>query len=171
MGNTPQKTSPSWPRYLFQRQWPRSVRVVRKTIPAHNTMSLGRPHSHHRVTERRLVKSDCCTVEFLAGNVRRFVRGKNKRICELAFSHLPVYSDIVFVEIRLENYLLSPQTRNVFKKEFQKRKQAQTSKINSEKRADERAKRKEQARIDDLKARFKRLSFYQIVALVLRQTS
>ena len=67
-------------------------------------------------------------------------------------SHLPVYMDICFVEINLGG-LLSPATKKVYQKEFQKRKQTRQQRIQAEQRADARARKKEQDRIDELKAR------------------
>lgn len=71
-------------------------------------------------------------------------------------SHLPLYSDIAFVEIGLGN-MLSHETKKAFKKDFNKRKQTRMSKATAEKREDERARRKEEARINDLKARMSRI--------------
>jgi hypothetical protein len=71
-------------------------------------------------------------------------------------SHLPVYSDICFVEISLGN-VLSKETKKVFRKEFQKRKQARMNRLNAERREDERTRRKEEARINELKSRMQRI--------------
>jgi hypothetical protein len=84
-------------------------------------------------------------------------------------SHLPVYSDVTFVEIGLGN-MLSPETKKTFKKEFTKRKQARMNRLNAEKREDDRTMRKEEARIDELKARMNRIDpsdeFFQSSAYV-----
>ncbi|GKZ01459.1 hypothetical protein MPSEU_001096500 [Mayamaea pseudoterrestris] len=71
-------------------------------------------------------------------------------------SHLPVDSEIVFVELSL-GHVLSRETKQHFQKEFAKRKHARSSRLNAEKAADNRQKRIEQARIDDLKARFQQI--------------
>lgn len=71
-------------------------------------------------------------------------------------SHLPLYSDLCFVEINL-GHLLSSRTKKVFKNEFQKRNQARLNQIKAERRADERERRKEEARINERKARMQRI--------------
>lgn len=67
-------------------------------------------------------------------------------------SHLPLYADILFVEINLGS-LLSSNTKNEFKKDFSKRKQIRLSRINAERKEDERIRRIEDARILELKSR------------------
>jgi len=71
-------------------------------------------------------------------------------------SHLPLYSDLCFVEISL-GHILSNRTKKAFKNEFQKRNQARLNQVKAEQRADERERRKEQARINELKARMQRI--------------
>lgn len=71
-------------------------------------------------------------------------------------SHLPLYTDICFVEIGLGG-LLSPHTKKLFQKDFAKRKQARLAKAKAEKRADERLRLQEEARINELKARMQRI--------------
>lgn len=71
-------------------------------------------------------------------------------------SHLPLYSDVTFVEIGLGN-MLSPETKKGFKKDFAKRKQVRMNRLNAEKREDNRTRRNEEARINDLKARMHRI--------------
>ena len=71
-------------------------------------------------------------------------------------SHLPLYSDLCFVEISM-GHILSNRTKKAFKNEFQKRNQARLNQQKAEKRADERERRKEEARINELKARMQRI--------------
>jgi hypothetical protein len=71
-------------------------------------------------------------------------------------SHLPLYSDVTFVEIMLGN-MLSQETKKVFKKDFAKRKQVRMNRLNAEKREDDRTRRNEEERINDLKARMHRI--------------
>lgn len=71
-------------------------------------------------------------------------------------SHLPLYSDICFVEISL-SHILSNRTKKAFKKEFQKRHQSRIAREAAEKKVDERVQRKEEERINDLKARIQRV--------------
>ena len=83
-------------------------------------------------------------------------------------SHLPLYTDLCFVEINL-NPWLSPRTKKVFHKEFQKRHQARMQQIQAEQRADERERRREEARIQERKARLQRIDpadeFFHIPAV------
>lgn len=80
-------------------------------------------------------------------------------------SHLPLYTDIQFVELDL-NCMLSAETKQKFKAEMEKRRKKRKSKVNAEKRADRVAKQKEEARINELKARIQRIDpnddFFQI---------
>jgi hypothetical protein len=71
-------------------------------------------------------------------------------------SHLPLYTDILLVEVDIR-HLLSSQTKKAFKKEFQKRNQSRINIINAKKREDERLRNEEEARINDLKSRFQRI--------------
>jgi RING-type zinc-finger len=71
-------------------------------------------------------------------------------------SHLPMYTDIVFVEINL-GHLLSNETKKHFRKEFQKRKLARNNKLTTEVREDARIRLQEEKRISELKARMKRI--------------
>ena len=67
-------------------------------------------------------------------------------------SHLPLYTDVVFVELDLNN-LLSDATRQRFKAELAKRRKRRQTKVQAEKRADRVAKKEEEARIQERKAR------------------
>lgn len=71
-------------------------------------------------------------------------------------SHLPLYTDICFVELSL-GHLLSKQTKKAFAKDFQKRKNARTKKAQLEQREDARVQRQEEARINERKARMQRI--------------
>ena len=68
-------------------------------------------------------------------------------------SHIPLFTDIVFVELDLYN-ILSEETRRKFKNEFAKRRKKRQSKVQAEKRADHLAQKKDQ---DIIKARKARL--------------
>lgn len=68
-------------------------------------------------------------------------------------SHIPLHSDVTFVEIDL-GYLLSTETKKAFKKDFAKRKQVRSNRVNAQKREDKRTRRKEEERVNELKARF-----------------
>jgi hypothetical protein len=71
-------------------------------------------------------------------------------------SHLPLYTDLVFVELDL-NRILSDQTRQKFTLEMEKRRKKRKNRVTAEKRADRIAKEKEEARINELKSRFQRI--------------
>lgn len=72
------------------------------------------------------------------------------------FSHLPAYTDVLFVELDL-NRILSNETKQAFRKEFEKRKERRRNRAVAEKNVDQLQKRKEQQRIDELKARIQRI--------------
>ena len=82
-------------------------------------------------------------------------------------SHLPLYTEVQFVELDL-NHLLSAETKQKFKGEMEKRRMKRKNKVTAEKRAARIAKQKEEARINDLKARIQRIDpndgFFQIRA-------
>jgi len=67
-------------------------------------------------------------------------------------AHLPLYTDITFVEIDINN-LLSNETKQKFKADFEKRRKRRQSKVKAEKREDKLARKKEEERINELKAR------------------
>jgi hypothetical protein len=67
-------------------------------------------------------------------------------------NHIPVYSDIVFVELDL-NHILSDETRQKFKAEIAKRSKRRRSKAQAEKRADRALLKEEMERINERKAR------------------
>ena len=66
--------------------------------------------------------------------------------------HLPLYTDILFVELDLNN-LLSMDTKRKFKADFEKRRKRRQGKVKAEKREDKLLKKKEEERINELKAR------------------
>lgn len=80
-------------------------------------------------------------------------------------SHLPFYTDILFVELDL-NPILSYETQRQFKKEFEKRKQRRKNKVIAEKKVDRQLQRREEERVNALKARMQRIDpgdeFFQI---------
>ncbi len=67
-------------------------------------------------------------------------------------NHIPLYTDIVFVELDL-NHILSEETKRKFKNDFAKRRKRRQSKAQAEKRADLQAKREDHDRINARKAR------------------
>ena len=67
-------------------------------------------------------------------------------------SHLPLYTDVIFVELDLNN-VLSDETKQRFKNEFSNRRKRRQTKVQAEKRADRVAKREEEERIQERKAR------------------
>lgn len=67
-------------------------------------------------------------------------------------NHIPLYTDILFVELDL-NHLLSEATKQKFKNEIIKRRKKRQSKVQAEKRADRVAKKEDQDRINERKAR------------------
>ena len=67
-------------------------------------------------------------------------------------SHIPLFTDIVFVELDLYN-ILSEETRRKFKTEFTKRRKKRQSKVQAERRADQLAKKEDRDRINARKAR------------------
>jgi len=71
-------------------------------------------------------------------------------------SHLPLYSDVTFVEIGI-GHLLSRETKRAFAKDFSKRAQARKRLAAAEQRERNRELRQEQARVDELKERFQRI--------------
>lgn len=80
-------------------------------------------------------------------------------------AHLPLYADIHFVELDL-NSLLSIETKRKFKADFDKRRKCRQSKAKAEKREDKMAQRKEEERINQLKARMQQIdpndAFFQV---------
>jgi hypothetical protein len=68
-------------------------------------------------------------------------------------SHLPLYTELSFVEINL-GHLLSKATKKRFAKEFYSRQQHRAAKLRAEQREKDRERRLEQQRIEDLKIRF-----------------
>ena len=80
-------------------------------------------------------------------------------------AHLPLYTDIRFVELDLNN-LLSMQTKKKFKADFEKRRKKRQSRKNAEKQEDRIARKKEEERIKNLKARMQRIDpndeFFQV---------
>ncbi|KAL3921401.1 MAG: hypothetical protein SGILL_002766 [Bacillariaceae sp.] len=83
-------------------------------------------------------------------------------------SHLPVFSDVSFVELDL-NSLLSEETRKKFKADISKRRKQRQARIQAEKRADKAAEREETDRINERKARLQTIDpdddFFQIQSL------
>mmetsp|Transcript_31932 Transcript_31932/g.52696 ORF Transcript_31932/g.52696 Transcript_31932/m.52696 type:complete len:707 (+) Transcript_31932:127-2247(+) len=67
-------------------------------------------------------------------------------------SHLPFYTDIVFVELDL-NRILSNKTKQKFKAELEKRNRRRKNKVVAEKRVDRHQQRREEQRINELKSR------------------
>jgi len=67
-------------------------------------------------------------------------------------NHIPLYTDIVFVELDL-NHILTEETRRQFKVEIAKRRRRRQAKIQAEKRADRAAQKEEMERINERKAR------------------
>ncbi len=67
-------------------------------------------------------------------------------------NHIPLYTDIVFVELDL-NHVLSEETKRKFKNEIAKRRKKRQSKAQAEKRADLQAQKEDQDRINARKAR------------------
>mmetsp|Transcript_14180 Transcript_14180/g.31790 ORF Transcript_14180/g.31790 Transcript_14180/m.31790 type:complete len:264 (-) Transcript_14180:140-931(-) len=67
-------------------------------------------------------------------------------------NHVPLYTDIVFVELDL-SHLLSDATKRKFKNDFAKRRKKRQSKVQAEKRADLLAQKEDQNRINERKAR------------------
>lgn len=80
-------------------------------------------------------------------------------------SHLPLYTDVTFVELDIGG-LLSPSTKKRFAKDFQRRKTIRTKNSEMVKREDARIRRAEEARIKELKARMQRIDpndeFFQV---------
>jgi hypothetical protein len=67
-------------------------------------------------------------------------------------SYLPLFTDIIFVELDL-NHILSEKTKQKFKGELAKRRKHRQSKVKAEKRENRALQREERARINDRKAR------------------
>lgn len=84
-------------------------------------------------------------------------------------SHVPLYTEITFIELSMA-HLLSPATKKLFKKEFQKRNQKRSAKTNAEKRADAKLKQQEEERVNELKARYQSIDpsdeFFRVPAVV-----
>jgi len=89
---------------------------------------------------------------------------RNRMRC---FSHLPLYTDITLVEIDI-NGNLTEATRNICKKEMDRRRKKRQAAREAEKKAEREAKQKEDARIDDLKRGIQRIdpndSFFHAAA-------
>lgn len=71
-------------------------------------------------------------------------------------SHLPLYTDVCFVELDLHS-ILSDVTKVKLKAEFEKRRRRRKSKADAQKRADRIAQQKEEARVNELKSRIQRV--------------
>ena len=71
-------------------------------------------------------------------------------------SHIPLYTEVCFIEIDI-NHLLSARTKNVYKKEFTKRKQVRLAREKAEQREDELLKLQEQEKINERKARIQQI--------------
>jgi hypothetical protein len=71
-------------------------------------------------------------------------------------AHLPLYIDIHFVELNL-NRLLSMDTKKKFKADFEKRRKRRQSRLKAEKREVRIARKKEEERINELKARMQQI--------------
>jgi RING-type zinc-finger len=71
-------------------------------------------------------------------------------------SHLPLYTDISFVEIDI-GHVLSSKTKKIYRKEIHKRNQARISRENAAKLEDERLKQDEQEQINQRKSRMQRI--------------
>jgi len=67
-------------------------------------------------------------------------------------NHVPLYTDIVFVELDL-SHVLSKATRRKFKNDSDKRRKKRQSKVQAEKRADRIARKEDRERINERKAR------------------
>jgi hypothetical protein len=84
-------------------------------------------------------------------------------------SHIPHYTDIIFVELDL-NHVLSEDTRRKFKNDIAKRRKRRQAKIQAEKRADKAALREEMERINERKARLQIIDpndeFFQIPSML-----
>jgi hypothetical protein len=84
-------------------------------------------------------------------------------------NHIPLYTDIIFVELDL-NHMLSEATRRKFKADIAKRRKRRQSKIQTEKRADRAIQKEEQQRINERKARLQTVDpndeFFQISSAV-----
>lgn len=122
------------------------------TLPEDETALL----SNLSVQERRKMSPLPDTIEGKIVEIERTQLTPEIRQRLRFLSHLPLYSDITLVEIGLGS-LLSAETKKVFKKDFHKRKQARLNKLGAEKRQDERVRCKEEARINELKSRMKRI--------------
>eukprot|EP00531_Pseudo-nitzschia_arenysensis_P002916 CAMPEP_0116148456 /NCGR_PEP_ID=MMETSP0329-20121206/18380_1 /TAXON_ID=697910 /ORGANISM="Pseudo-nitzschia arenysensis, Strain B593" /LENGTH=288 /DNA_ID=CAMNT_0003644617 /DNA_START=88 /DNA_END=954 /DNA_ORIENTATION=- len=88
-------------------------------------------------------------------------------------NHIPLYTDIVFVELDL-NHILSEETRRKFKNEISKRRKKRQSKFQAEKRADHQAQKQDQDRINARKARLKTIDpedeFFRAALTVLPES-
>lgn len=80
-------------------------------------------------------------------------------------AHLPLYTDIRFLEIDINN-LLSMETKNKFKADFEMRRKRRQSRVKAEKREDKIARKQEMERINELKARTRQIDpndeFFQV---------
>jgi hypothetical protein len=80
-------------------------------------------------------------------------------------NHIPLFTDIVFVELDL-NHVLSDETKRKFKNEIAKRRKKRQSKTQAEKRADLQAKKEDRDRINARKARLQTVDpddvFFQV---------
>jgi hypothetical protein len=122
--------------------------------------------SHCATTNRHKVMPLPDTVEGKVIEVERVNLTLDLRSRLRFLGHLPVYSDITFVEIGLDN-LLSQETKKLYKKEFLKRKQTRQNLLNAERKDETRIRKLEEDRINDLKARFQSIDpedrFFHVV--------
>ncbi|KAG7362997.1 zinc finger C3HC4 type domain containing protein [Nitzschia inconspicua] len=88
-------------------------------------------------------------------------------------SHIPLYTDVVLVELDL-NHALTEETREKFKGDIAKRRKRRQSKLQAEKRADKAALREEMELIKERKARLQIIDpnddFFQIPSLPVDQS-
>ena len=120
-------------------------------------------HQHSRPTRPPLPD----IVEGQIIDIERVLLTPDMRERRRFLSHIPLYTEVCFIEIDI-NHLLCYRTKNVYRKEFMKRKQSRLAREKAEQREDELLKQIEQEKIDERKARMQRIDpmdeFFQPVA-------
>jgi hypothetical protein len=134
-------------------------------ISNQNSPAASNQLQNHRATRPPLPD----TVEGSIVDIERVLLTPEMRERRRFLSHIPLYSEVCFVEIDI-NHLLSSRTKHVYKKEFMKRQQTRLAREKAEQREDELLQQLEQEKINERKARIQRIDpmddFFQPVIQV-----
>ena len=96
------------------------------------------------------------TVEGTIVDIERVLLTPEIRERRRFLSHIPLYTEVCFIEIDI-SHVLSSRTKHVYKKEFTKRQQTRIAREKAEQREDELLQHLEQEKINERKARMQRI--------------